>query len=1007
MAGKKENIKALFSNTRTRVIILFTIALVVTTVLIGVFKYKAVSQDAKGSVNLNRAPTKIHSIPGRQDQTAQYAELQNKQNIDQAVTASKKGSSAIPTIIKTQAFGEGVDLIGPQYGEGGPGFVTLSTSNLAGGEKSLWFQTLQQEHCSNRAIKEVAGKGATLHDLRQECNCCQLRQYGYTLQDLDPVCSCRQLKAAGFTAREMKVKGYTANQLRRCGFSACETRGAGFSADDMKEAGFTDGELKGSGFSAEAIAAASGLPDGVSEDDVRAAGCDPVKLAELRKKGVTASAIRRMSGCTPAQLKAAGYTADELKRSGMTAAELLAAGFSPEDLAKAGFSARDLMNAGLSPEELAKAGFSDDAIADAQDALPPGVTADQIRKAGCSVETLKRERAAGISAKMIHEQSGCSAEALKAAGFSDAALKYAGFTPAEIQALGGQELTDEQKTAVRAAGCDPDKLKALRASGVTAKQIRGLNGCSDEALKAAGFSPAEIQAAGGKELSDEQKTAVRAAGCDPDKLKALRASGVTAKQIHDLNGCSAAQLKAAGFSAKELADAGFTPAELLEAGFDSGALNSAGLIPSSVIAAGHEKGCTVEALKAARNLGVSATTIRETLGCSAAAMKAAGYSAQELKDAGFNAAELKAAGFSPSDLKAAGYSAQELKSAGVTNDELKALGLHVEEPSATPAAAGTATQGSSLEKIPSSGTASAMTRIPPLESVKKDDKGAVKSDTKQLQALMARQRNHVSDQQYQAKVKQVSGRMLTAANQVLQNWKNVSSQVFIIGSEKGDEKDELAPESVLNPVKKQSAASADSDDDTQGQLHTFIKTGDILFAVLDTSVNTDEPGPILATIVSGKLKGSKIIGSFTLPANADKMVVTFNTLSMLGADQTMGISAYAIDPSTARTALASRVNHHYLMRYGSLFASTFLAGFSSAIQSADTTITIGGTGGTTDTTVQNGINRSLLENALIGLGEVGKAWSETAQELMNRPTTIELFSGTGMGVLFTQDVQIA
>jgi intracellular multiplication protein IcmE len=187
----------------------------------------------------------------------------------------------------------------------------------------------------------------------------------------------------------------------------------------------------------------------------------------------------------------------------------------------------------------------------------------------------------------------------------------------------------------------------------------------------------------------------------------------------------------------------------------------------------------------------------------------------------------------------------------------------------------------------------------------------------------------------------------------------------------------------------------------------FIKTGDILFAVLDTSVNTDEPGPILATIVSGKLKGSKLIGSFTLPGNANKMVLTFNTLSMLGSDKTISISSYAIDPSTARTALAGRVNHHYLMRYGSLFASTFLAGFSSAIQSADTTITIGGTGGTTDTTVQNGIDRSLLENALIGLGEVGRAWAQTAQQLMNRPTTVELYSGTGMGILFTQDVQLA
>lgn len=1009
MAGKKENLKALFTNTRTRIIILFTAILLIVAVVLGYFKLTAASRiaDEASGGRIKRAPTGIHSIPGQQNQTAQYSALQQQQNLEQAEAAKKKGSSAIPTIIKTQAFGDGVDLIGPQYGEGGPGFTTLSQSNLGGPAKSLWTESLEKARCSRGAIKEVVDKGANLSDLRDACNCCQLRQYGYTLQDLDPVCACSELKAAGFTAREMKVAGYTADRLRRCGFSACETKSAGFSAEEMKDGGFSDGELKGAGFNESDIEAASGLPAGVSLDDVRKAGCDPEELAKLREKGVSAAAIQRISACPPDKLKAAGFSADELKRAGLSAAELKAAGYNPDELKRAGFNARELMNAGFSPKDLANAGYANDEIARASTALPPGVTGSQLREAGCSVDALKQEKAAGISAKAIKQNANCSEEALKAAGFSEQELATAGFVPVSAN-------------EIKNAGCSRDKLRGLRAKGVTAAKIRELTGCSVAELKAAGFdasdlsaaafspaelaeagfTPADLSAAGVQTVSDD---AVKQAGCDVEQLKALREKGVTAEKAHELNGCGAEQLKAAGYGAKDLLKSGFTPSELLDAGFDSGAINSTGLVPASVIAEGRKNGCTVKALKAAKSLGVSAETIRETLGCSASAMKAAGFGSQELKDAGFGAAALKNAGFSPKELKGAGFSADEMKDAGVDDSTLKALGLETKK---KPVVTQTPTPEASAPEETSK--TESVTKIPTIQVSQQAEKsGKGSRDTKELQRLMARQQSQVSDQRYQAKIKQVTSKMMSAAGQALQEWKTVPTQVLMVGGEK-DKKGDSDGASLLRSS-RQEVTSVDEDEMATAQPapQIFIKTGDILFAVLDTAVNTDEPGPILATIVSGKLKGSKLIGSFTLPANADKMVITFNTLSMLGADKTIGISAYAIDPNTARTALSSRVNHHYLMRYGSLFASTFLAGFSSAIQSADTTITIGGTGGVSDTTVQNGINRSLLENALIGLGEVGKAWSETAQELMNRPTTVELFSGTGMGILFTQDVQVA
>ena len=88
-----------------------------------------------------------------------------------------------------------------------------------------------------------------------------------------------------------------------------------------------------------------------------------------------------------------------------------------------------------------------------------------------------------------------------------------------------------------------------------------------------------------------------------------------------------------------------------------------------------------------------------------------------------------------------------------------------------------------------------------------------------------------------------------------------------------------------------------------------------------------------------------------------------------------------------------------------LFAATFLEGFGNAFQSANTTISIGGTGGQpTNTTISNGVGRSTLENAVIGLATLGKSWGQVAQQNVNRPTTVQLYSGTGIGVLFTQDL---
>lgn len=183
----------------------------------------------------------------------------------------------------------------------------------------------------------------------------------------------------------------------------------------------------------------------------------------------------------------------------------------------------------------------------------------------------------------------------------------------------------------------------------------------------------------------------------------------------------------------------------------------------------------------------------------------------------------------------------------------------------------------------------------------------------------------------------------------------------------------------------------------------FIKAGTVLYGVLDTAVNSDEPGPILATVTSGKFQGSKLLGEFIHEAQQEKITIKFTQMSLPKIPQSLGVTAVAIDPETARTALATKTNKHYLLRYGSLFASAFISGYGKAIlQSGATTTTSPLTGATTTT------NPPLDNSQIIkaALGEVGTQWGQATKKYFDTPYTVTIDQGTGVGLLFLSDVNV-
>ena len=259
------------------------------------------------------------------------------------------------------------------------------------------------------------------------------------------------------------------------------------------------------------------------------------------------------------------------------------------------------------------------------------------------------------------------------------------------------------------------------------------------------------------------------------------------------------------------------------------------------------------------------------------------------------------------------------------------------------------------------------------------------SPADRLAELERLQQERMSRQQRQDMIMQQQGSMAMQAQKLLSGWSNYATQTLEAGKEE--------PVSVKNG---QSGFGKGSDSE-QGET---VKAGTILFAVLDTSINSDEKGtPIMARIVGGNYKGGKLLGKFSL---VDKrLMLSFNLLNLPDRDKTITINAVAIDPDTARTAMTGDVDNHYLLRYGTLFASAFVSGVSDAIQNSGSTQEQGLFG-----PIIARDKLSITESALVGVGEVGKKYSTALGDNFNRPPTVTIAGGTGMGLLFMEDTKI-
>ena len=175
-----------------------------------------------------------------------------------------------------------------------------------------------------------------------------------------------------------------------------------------------------------------------------------------------------------------------------------------------------------------------------------------------------------------------------------------------------------------------------------------------------------------------------------------------------------------------------------------------------------------------------------------------------------------------------------------------------------------------------------------------------------------------------------------------------------------------------------------------------LKPGDLLYAVIDTGVNSDVPSAVMGTVASGAFKNGRLLGKFQ--RFEERLVLSFSRI-ILPDGSNVQIEGYAVDPATSEASVASSVNTHFFSRWGGLIATAFLEGLSSAkkYSGSQSTIYGGYNGQSTDQMVWN--TYSPEDQAWIAAGKVGEKLGGIFEKNFDRPPTVYLESGTAIGVL--------
>ncbi|MEM7618275.1 MAG: type IV secretion protein DotG [Pseudomonadota bacterium] len=188
-------------------------------------------------------------------------------------------------------------------------------------------------------------------------------------------------------------------------------------------------------------------------------------------------------------------------------------------------------------------------------------------------------------------------------------------------------------------------------------------------------------------------------------------------------------------------------------------------------------------------------------------------------------------------------------------------------------------------------------------------------------------------------------------------------------------------------------ASADPD-------NILLPAGTIEYAQIVTAVSTDAPGPVLAEVMTGPLKGARAIGTFD--ASYNYLTLNFNTFvyDRVG----YSTSAVAIDPNTTLPGVVTNIDRRYFSRVILPAAGEFIEGFAEALaESGTTTVNVNTDGSTTETRSTDDLDTD--EAVAAGIEEAGAQIADALEDRAGEiEQLLEIAPGTPIGILFVQPV---
>lgn len=215
-----------------------------------------------------------------------------------------------------------------------------------------------------------------------------------------------------------------------------------------------------------------------------------------------------------------------------------------------------------------------------------------------------------------------------------------------------------------------------------------------------------------------------------------------------------------------------------------------------------------------------------------------------------------------------------------------------------------------------------------------------------------------------------------------------------------------APQAVSLPVQATIAASSvastnDALSIASPPAKPFIRMGESFFATLDTAINTDFSGDVIATIHQGKLKGARLKGSKAL--EQDHVVLKFTLLSPADGSSAVPIDAYAIQIADAKkyglTGLQGNTDYHVTQRYLLPAAMAFVQAYGAASAQPAQSITQTATG-----TIQNTPQLSARDRLIVAGGAAGVPLGNDLTRIASRPITQSLDANAEIGIQFSRDV---